>query len=59
MISFNSNAQNNYPIKRTTSCSKYASSQLNIIDCNNVTYLEDTFYVSLNNNKYYFLQRLY
>ena len=51
MISFNSNAQNNYPIKRTTSCSKYASSQLNIIDCNNVTYLEDTFYVSLNNNR--------
>jgi len=51
LISFNSNAQNNYPIKRTTSCSKYASSQLNIIDCNNVTYLEDTFYVSLNNNR--------
>ena len=50
LISFNSNAQNNYPIKRTTSCSKYASSQLNIIDCNNVTYLEDTFYVSVNNN---------
>ena len=25
-------------------------SQNNIIDCNNVTYLEDTFYVSLNNN---------
>jgi len=51
LISFNSNAQNNYAIKRTTSCSKYASSQLNIIDCNNVTYLEDTFYVSLNNNR--------
>lgn len=50
LISFNSNAQNNYPIKRTSSCSKHASSQLNIIDCNNVTYLEDTFYVSLNNS---------
>ena len=25
-------------------------SQSNVIDCNNVTYLEDTFYVSLNNN---------
>lgn len=25
-------------------------SQFNTIDCNNVTYLEDTFYVSLNNN---------
>ena len=50
LISFNSNAQNNYPDKRTISCSKYALSQLNIIDCNNVTYLEDTFYVSLNNS---------
>jgi len=50
LISFNSNAQNNYPIKRTSSCSKHALSQLNIIDCNNVTYLEDTFYVSLNNS---------
>ena len=50
LISFNSNAQNNYPVKRTISCSKYALSQLNIIDCNNVTYLEDTFYVSLNNS---------
>lgn len=50
LISFNSNTQNNYPIKRTSSCSKYASSQLNIIDCNNVTYLEDTFYASVNNN---------
>jgi len=26
-------------------------SQLNIIDCNNVTYMKDTFYVSLNNNR--------
>ena len=26
-------------------------SQFNTIDCNNVTYLEDTFYVSLNNNR--------
>lgn len=50
LISFNSNAQNNYPDKRTISCCKYALSQLNIIDCNNVTYLEDTFYVSLNNS---------
>tara|TARA_B100001287_G_scaffold268417_1_gene264662 strand:+ start:311 stop:955 length:645 start_codon:yes stop_codon:yes gene_type:complete len=50
LISFNSNAQNNFSIKRISSCSKHASSQLNIIDCNNVTYLEDTFYVSVNNN---------
>ena len=50
LISFNSNAQNNFSIKRISSCSKHASSQLNIIDCNNVTYLEDTFYVSANNN---------
>ena len=28
----------------------YSFSQSNPIDCNNVTYLEDTFYVSLNNN---------
>ena len=28
----------------------YAFSQFNTIDCNNVTYLEDTFYVSVNNN---------
>ena len=28
----------------------YSFSQINIIDCNNVTYLEDTFYVSINNN---------
>ena len=29
----------------------YSLSQLNIIDCNNVTYMEDTFFVSLNNNR--------
>jgi len=28
----------------------YTFSQFNTIDCNNVTYLEDTFYVSVNNN---------
>ena len=28
----------------------YSFSQSNPIDCDNVTYLEDTFYVSLNNN---------
>ena len=28
----------------------YSFSQSNIIDCNNVTYYEDTFYVSLDNN---------
>ena len=29
---------------------RYSFSQSNTIDCNNVTYLEDTFYVSVNNN---------
>jgi hypothetical protein len=29
---------------------KITNAQTNIIDCNNVTYYEDTFYVSLNNN---------
>ena len=29
----------------------YYLSQLNIIDCDNITYMEDTFYVSLNNNR--------
>ena len=28
----------------------FSFSQTNVIDCNNVTYLEDTFYVSLNDN---------
>lgn len=28
----------------------FSFTQINIIDCNNVTYVEDTFYVSLNNN---------
>ena len=28
----------------------FSFSQINVIDCNNVTYLEDTFYVSLNDN---------
>ena len=31
-------------------CIKYIFSQSDTIDCNNVTYLEDTFHVSLNNN---------
>lgn len=29
----------------------YYLSQLNIIDCDNITYMEDMFYVSLNNNR--------